>query len=78
MSLALIWNARANRGARSSFSKGKPMSFSLAAINWKTTALGVAALVSVAAHAFATGSLPSGADLATVLAAFGLIAAKDA
>lgn len=54
------------------------MSFSLAAINWKTTALGVAALVTTAAHSYATGSLPSGADFATILAAFGLIAAKDA
>ena len=54
------------------------MSFSLAAINWKTTALGIAALISVAAHAFATGTLPGAGDFATVLAAFGLIAAKDA
>ena len=48
------------------------------AINWKTTALGVAAIVSVAAHCYATGAAPSGQDLATILAAFGLIAAEDA
>lgn len=46
--------------------------------NWKTTALGVAALVSAAAHWYAQGVVPSADTIAAILAAFGLIAAKDA
>ena len=46
--------------------------------NWKTTALGIAALVSVAAHSYATGVMPSVGDFGSILAGFGLIVAKDA
>ena len=54
------------------------IALSSAAINWKTTALGVAAIIGVAAHCYATGSAPSANDIATILAGFGLVAAQDA
>jgi len=47
-------------------------------LNWKTTALGVASLVTVAANCYVHGTLPNIQDISTVLAAFGLIAAADA
>ena len=46
--------------------------------NWKTTVLGLAAIVSVAANYFALGVTPSLNEIGTIFAAFGLIAAKDA
>lgn len=49
----------------------------IAAINWKTTVLGVAAIIGVAAHWYATGVAPNANDLATILAGFGLVAAQD-
>ncbi len=46
------------------------------AINWKTTAAGVLALLGVAYKFWTTKSI-SGEDITAVLIAFGLIAAKD-
>jgi hypothetical protein len=47
-------------------------------VNWKTDLVGVALLISAAAHWYATGVAPSGDDVVAILAGFGLIAAKDA
>ena len=54
------------------------ISLTPAAINWKTTALCVSAIIAVAAHWYATGVAPNASDVATILAGFGLVAAQDA
>ena len=45
--------------------------------NWKTTSAGIAALLAIASKALTAGHLDFATDVPAILAALGLIAAKD-